>query len=55
MPAVGSIRDERRAVCSLHAAGLELAHPVTGERLQLEAPLPEDLRRLDDWLRQRAD
>ena len=28
----------------LHAARLELAHPVTGERLELEAPLPDDLR-----------
>lgn len=29
----------------LHAASLELPHPLTGERLKLEAPLPEDLRR----------
>lgn len=29
---------------ALHASELELAHPVTGERLVLGAPLPEDLR-----------
>jgi tRNA pseudouridine65 synthase len=28
---------------ALHAAALELAHPVTGEALTLRAPLPEDL------------
>lgn len=35
----------------LHAAALELAHPDTGARLRLEAPLPDDLRRLLDWAR----
>ena len=29
----------------LHALRVELAHPVTGERLVIEAPLPEELRR----------
>jgi 23S rRNA pseudouridine955/2504/2580 synthase len=28
----------------LHAARLKLAHPLTGEPLELEAPLPQDLR-----------
>lgn len=28
----------------LHARQLEIAHPVKGERLRFEAPLPEDLR-----------
>jgi 23S rRNA pseudouridine1911/1915/1917 synthase len=28
----------------LHAAGLSLAHPVTGERLSFESPIPPDLR-----------
>jgi 23S rRNA pseudouridine1911/1915/1917 synthase len=28
---------------ALHAARLELAHPMTGERLELEAPLPPDM------------
>lgn len=28
---------------ALHAASLELVHPVTGARLRLDAPLPEDL------------
>jgi 23S rRNA-/tRNA-specific pseudouridylate synthase len=27
----------------LHAARLEFAHPVSGERLSVEAPLPPDL------------
>lgn len=31
---------------ALHAARLALDHPVTGERLELEAPLPEDMRKL---------
>ena len=31
---------------ALHAARLELAHPLTGEALALEAPLPEDMARL---------
>lgn len=31
---------------ALHAARLELRHPVTGERLALEAGLPEDMRNL---------
>ncbi|BDG07564.1 RluA family pseudouridine synthase [Anaeromyxobacter paludicola] len=29
----------------LHAAGLRLAHPITGAELSLEAPLPPDLSR----------
>lgn len=31
---------------ALHAARLELVHPVTGAALALEAPLPEDMRKL---------
>ncbi len=31
---------------ALHAARLEFAHPKTGERLNIEAPLPQDLRSL---------
>jgi 23S rRNA pseudouridine1911/1915/1917 synthase len=31
---------------ALHAWRLALAHPVTGERLELESPLPEKLRRV---------
>ncbi len=31
---------------ALHAARLELAHPVSGEMLEFEAPLPEDFRAL---------
>jgi 23S rRNA pseudouridine1911/1915/1917 synthase len=29
----------------LHAAGLSLDHPATGRRIEIEEPLPEDLRR----------
>jgi hypothetical protein len=29
----------------LHARRLSLTHPITGERLELEAPLPPDIRR----------
>lgn len=31
---------------ALHAARLELVHPVTGEALALAAPLPEDMKKL---------
>jgi 23S rRNA pseudouridine955/2504/2580 synthase len=33
----------------LHAARVELAHPVTGVRLVVESPLPEDLARTLRW------
>lgn len=35
---------------ALHARRLEFVHPVTGEALALESPLPEDMRRLLDRL-----
>ena len=40
----------------LHARRLAMRHPVSGERLQVEAPLPEDMRRFVDehFARQRA-
>lgn len=40
---------ENRALIArpaLHSAELELAHPITGERLAFTAPLPEDMRAL---------
>jgi len=37
----------------LHAAKLEFTHPVTGERMRFEAPLPEDFQRILDSLRRR--
>lgn len=37
----------------LHAHRLELSHPVTGERLSLEAPLPADMQGLLERLRGR--
>ena len=33
----------------LHAASLAFAHPITGLRLALEAPLPEDMRAAVEW------
>jgi 23S rRNA pseudouridine955/2504/2580 synthase len=34
----------------LHAASLSFIHPISGERLQIEAPLPEDLQSFLDHL-----
>jgi 23S rRNA pseudouridine955/2504/2580 synthase len=34
----------------LHAASLSFVHPISGERLQIEAPLPEDLQSFLDHL-----
>ncbi|WP_430434423.1 RluA family pseudouridine synthase [Methyloversatilis sp.] len=46
-----ALRKEGLPRMFLHAHSLALNHPLTGERLQIEAPLPEDLagfvRRLD--------
>jgi 23S rRNA pseudouridine1911/1915/1917 synthase len=36
---------------ALHAAALELTHPVTGTRLSFESPLPEDFERALGLLR----
>ena len=36
----------------LHAAELAIDHPATGERLVLAAPLPADMQRVLDCLRQ---
>ena len=34
------------ARCALHAVSLQLVHPMTGQTLQLCAPLPEDMQAL---------
>jgi 23S rRNA pseudouridine1911/1915/1917 synthase len=39
---------------ALHAAALEIDHPVSSERLRFEAPLPDDMQRTLNVLRQRA-
>jgi 23S rRNA pseudouridine1911/1915/1917 synthase len=39
---------------ALHAAMLSLAHPVTGEIMQWEAPVPDDMLDLAECLRQDA-
>lgn len=38
---------------ALHAYHLSFEHPLTGERLSFEAPLPSDFESLLDWLRAR--
>jgi 23S rRNA pseudouridine1911/1915/1917 synthase len=37
---------------ALHAAVLGFVHPVTGETLRFESPLPADLTRLEAALQQ---
>jgi 23S rRNA pseudouridine1911/1915/1917 synthase len=37
----------------LHAAQLVFEHPVSGERLRFEAPLPADLAEVAEWARRR--
>jgi 23S rRNA pseudouridine1911/1915/1917 synthase len=37
--------------CALHATELGFTHPITGERLRFEMPLPADLQQLLDRLR----
>jgi 23S rRNA pseudouridine1911/1915/1917 synthase len=39
---------------ALHAAALEIDHPISGERLRFEAPLPDDMQRALHVLRQHA-
>ena len=36
---------------ALHAHALDFAHPVTGEKLHIESPLPPDMAELRAWLR----
>ncbi len=40
------------ARCALHAWTLELKHPTTEEIVKFEAPLPEDMQRMLDMLRE---
>jgi 23S rRNA pseudouridine1911/1915/1917 synthase len=55
---LGEIRDRREndevllERMALHARRLRLSHPITGERLELEAPLRDDLQRVLAALRQ---
>jgi 23S rRNA pseudouridine1911/1915/1917 synthase len=37
---------------ALHAWKLEISHPISGEMMEFEAPMPDDLQRLIDNLRQ---
>ncbi len=36
----------------LHSFHLEFRHPVTGEALRMEAPVPEDMQEVMDFLTQ---
>jgi 23S rRNA pseudouridine1911/1915/1917 synthase len=47
----GAPKMERQA---LHAQSLAFAHPVTHEPMRLEAPMPEDMKGLLEWLRART-
>lgn len=47
------LQDFRRQ--ALHAAQLGLVHPVTGEYLQWQAPLPDDMQELLDALKLHSD
>jgi len=49
---VDTLRSFRRQ--ALHAWRLQLTHPITGEEMAWEAPLPEDLEQLLEVLRQDA-
>ena len=49
---VRALRNFRRQ--ALHAASLELAHPLSGDRIRLSAPLPDDFEELLDVLREDA-
>jgi 23S rRNA pseudouridine1911/1915/1917 synthase len=52
----GTRRSERPLVISrnfLHAAALEISHPVTSEDLSFSRPLPPELQRYLDWLEQK--
>jgi 23S rRNA pseudouridine1911/1915/1917 synthase len=42
---------ELLARCALHAARLTFRHPLSGERVGFEAPLPADLRAAQEALR----
>jgi 23S rRNA pseudouridine1911/1915/1917 synthase len=50
---VGAVANRPKSMAgqTLHAAVLGFAHPVTGERLRIEAPLPEYFAELLDNLR----
>ncbi len=40
---------------ALHARWIKIAHPLSGDSLEFEAPLPDDLQRTLDCLRHRSD
>jgi 23S rRNA pseudouridine1911/1915/1917 synthase len=57
----GSIQDPVLKECvkrmnrqALHALRLTFSHPRTGERVQFESPVPQDMREVIDWLRKQS-
>jgi 23S rRNA pseudouridine1911/1915/1917 synthase len=40
---------------ALHARRIELAHPVSGDRIQVDAEAPDDYQRLLAWARESND
>lgn len=54
-PSQDTVFPFRPARQMLHAWRLELAHPITGEPLSFEAPLPDDFQELLEDLRKGAD
>jgi 23S rRNA pseudouridine1911/1915/1917 synthase len=55
---LGSIQDPVLKACmkrmnrqALHAQRLSFSHPRTGERIEFESPIPEDMREVLEWLR----
>jgi 23S rRNA-/tRNA-specific pseudouridylate synthase len=45
-------QNEKRKIkrVMLHARSLEFLHPITGKRMKVEAPLPDDFLELRKWL-----
>ena len=57
---LGSIQDPGLKECvkrmnrqALHALRLAFSHPRTGEKVQFESPIPQDMREVLEWLRYR--
>ena len=40
---------------ALHSHTLSLTHPVTGERMNFTAPLPDDMKKILEYLRARKE
>jgi 23S rRNA-/tRNA-specific pseudouridylate synthase len=47
----GGVNEELIGRQALHAAQLTFTHPITKERMTLEAPIPEDMQKVLDKFR----